>query len=304
VDADRFYKFAIKGLGFVLIPCALLLVAWMLYSFIFTICKIHYFVTRSYALAAILITLGVYVGFCITFNYLMAAFTHAGGTEHLKNHMPTSRELHNYQFERLPYAPDEEDLENNPFQCQGKKCLQCRNFKPLRAHHCSICDSCVLRMDHHCPWINNCVGHYNQRYFLLMIFYMLIGTGFFLIAGFPLIFGSDYQKYKRDIGHNFTFVYITSLVLFIVMVPFNAWNWYLAITGQTAIEYWMQRPSEELKKRGYVDTSISNFRQDSKKKNLEYVFGTRSILKMFLPSIRTIQHEGINWESYIHRHVI
>ena len=47
-------------------------------------------------------------------------------------------------------SSDEEDLESNPFPFQGRKCLKCTNFKPLRAHHCSICDKCVLRMDHHC----------------------------------------------------------------------------------------------------------------------------------------------------------
>lgn len=24
---------------------------------------------------------------------------------------------------------------------------------------------CVLKMDHHCPWINTCVGHYNHGHF-------------------------------------------------------------------------------------------------------------------------------------------
>ncbi len=33
-------------------------------------------------------------------------------------------------------------------------CAKCRLPKPQRAHHCSICNQCVLKMDHHCPWIN------------------------------------------------------------------------------------------------------------------------------------------------------
>lgn len=40
-----------------------------------------------------------------------------------------------------------------------KICKKCHEIKPPRAHHCSICDTCVLKMDHHCPWINNCVGY-------------------------------------------------------------------------------------------------------------------------------------------------
>uniref|UniRef100_A0AC35TSS2 Palmitoyltransferase n=1 Tax=Rhabditophanes sp. KR3021 TaxID=114890 RepID=A0AC35TSS2_9BILA len=50
-------------------------------------------------------------------------------------------------------------------------CSHCTMVKPDRAHHCSICKTCNLKFDHHCPWINNCVMYSNYKQFLLFLGY-------------------------------------------------------------------------------------------------------------------------------------
>jgi len=31
-------------------------------------------------------------------------------------------------------------------------CYKCNYYKPPRAHHCSACGTCILKMDHHCSY--------------------------------------------------------------------------------------------------------------------------------------------------------
>eukprot|EP00917_Polyrhabdina_sp_WS-2016_P027754 GHVP01059261.1.p1 GENE.GHVP01059261.1~~GHVP01059261.1.p1 ORF type:complete len:318 (+),score=34.80 GHVP01059261.1:28-981(+) len=55
------------------------------------------------------------------------------------------------------------------------RCTRCNVvWKPPRAHHCRICNKCVFRMDHHCPWINNCVGLLNFKFFFLFLVFSVI----------------------------------------------------------------------------------------------------------------------------------
>ncbi|KAG0341509.1 hypothetical protein BG000_008805 [Podila horticola] len=65
-------------------------------------------------------------------------------------------------------------------------CSKCHHVKPERAHHCRVCKRCVLKMDHHCPWVLNCVGLDNYKFFFLFVFYTAIHCVYIFVTLAPL----------------------------------------------------------------------------------------------------------------------
>ncbi|KAG7489429.1 putative palmitoyltransferase ZDHHC12 [Solea senegalensis] len=55
-----------------------------------------------------------------------------------------------------------------------RRCGYCFLQQPMRAKHCQTCGHCVRRFDHHCPWLENCIGERNHRWFTVFLLVQLL----------------------------------------------------------------------------------------------------------------------------------
>lgn len=125
-------------------------------------------------------------------------------------------------------------------------CKWCDMLKPDRCHHCRICRSCILRMDHHCPWIANCVGHRNHKWFFLFVLYSLAVCWFVEITMFESVakaIGMGSVPVETDPRVRFALIFGATLagVMCFLLTMFAALHWYLILTATTTIEYCEKR---------------------------------------------------------------
>mmetsp|Transcript_55846 Transcript_55846/g.103360 ORF Transcript_55846/g.103360 Transcript_55846/m.103360 type:complete len:283 (+) Transcript_55846:178-1026(+) len=121
---------------------------------------VYHFVCSPHLLGAIIFNVTLLLAF---WSYLRTAFTDPGTI--------TCQEFQNWLASKHQVGQPAPKPSRGWAPGEVTTCQVCLEPRPERAHHCSTCGLCVLRFDHHCPWVGNCIGFRNHKYFMLLNFW-------------------------------------------------------------------------------------------------------------------------------------
>lgn len=214
------FSIGMKVLGPCLVVLALGLIGFCIWTFLFHLIPN---IQVSIICKVVLTFFGSIIVFNILYNYAKTVLTSPG--------IP-------------PEFKEAEDLSKESGTASTvKKCSRCSCSKPVRAHHCSVCRRCVLKMDHHCPWVNNCVGHGNYRYFCLFLLFLALGCIFYcsVIAhfyGMVFLHGRRLAKLVPKSSRQYIVCSFTvAMSILFALFFLGGFHVYLVLTNQTTIEF-------------------------------------------------------------------
>ncbi|CRG95262.1 palmitoyltransferase, putative [Plasmodium gallinaceum] len=148
-------------------------------------------------------------------------------------------------------------------------CVTCKIIKPARVHHCAECFHCVIHQDHHCVWVDNCIGIKNQRCFYIFILCVLV----LLLYNYYYVF-IYFQMFSKTINYVFGLLVILcnfiNFTLFAFIAYLFARNTRTILTNITFYEHY-KKPSHITEKYN-TDLRCWDFQNLNFKKILKNIY--------------------------------
>ncbi|KAG8553841.1 hypothetical protein GDO81_003569 [Engystomops pustulosus] len=165
-------------------------------------------------------------------------------------------------------------------------CDRCQVVKPDRCHHCSVCGMCVLKMDHHCPWVNNCIGFSNYKFFLLFLAYAMLYCAYIAATVFQyfLLYWTAELPNNRAKFH-VLFLLFVSLMFFISLMFLFGYHCWLVGLNRTTLEAFSAPVFPSGPDKNGFHLGI--------RRNLEQVFGKRK--KLWIIPVFTSIGDGLSF---------
>ncbi|KFD53008.1 hypothetical protein M514_06124 [Trichuris suis] len=204
----------------------------------------------------------------------------------------------------------EKILRTLPLRCRSldgglRVCDKCFFIKPDRSHHCSVCGTyvcstlrsyadllcafrCLLKMDHHCPWVNNCVHFGNYKFFIQFLGYAWLLCLFIALTDLKhfIAFWTEENRMQKNTQFHIMFLFFVACMFFISVSSLLFYHLWLTSKNRTTLEAF--RPpvfAHGPNKNGFNYGTLRNFQE---------VFGKRLLL-WFLP-VYTSLGDGVTFE--------
>eukprot|EP00929_Paragymnodinium_shiwhaense_P066866 TRINITY_DN33597_c0_g1_i2.p1 TRINITY_DN33597_c0_g1~~TRINITY_DN33597_c0_g1_i2.p1 ORF type:complete len:345 (-),score=68.19 TRINITY_DN33597_c0_g1_i2:96-1130(-) len=227
------------------------------------------------------------------FCFGQAVFTDPGSVPATADWMPELDKLPSASRTPSGNAPTPASQYELKTSGQPRFCKWCNCFKPDRTHHCRVCRSCILRMDHHCPWIANCVGFHNHKSFLLLVMYALLSCMYISVTFYDTLHRTLNEETTIDRRFMVVFGMTLSVMMGSVLGLFFLLHVWLMMKATTTIEFCEKtyKTSAAAESTANPDMSIYDL---GGLHNIKAVLGPNPLL-WFLPC-STVDGDGLQFQ--------